>query len=192
MVTSALKSYDFKQCNSSCEIGVSPWKDSGNIPNTSLSSRILKNRRALDFILIKLLSLSIHRKHKTLILGVPEKCYRKVGTISPALSDSTGVGPQWMSWPSRAYRGEVLCTKSLRVDLLPSVSLTPPSPYKLWNKCCHIYWWRIANRGCLLRLSWVVIINLLICCPMMNLNNLYSEFIVARFLGLGDMWLVKP
>lgn len=35
-----------------------------------------------------------------------------------------------------------------------------PPPYKLWNKCFHIYWWRIANRGRLLRLSWVVIINL--------------------------------
>lgn len=34
------------------------------------------------------------------------------------------------SWPSRAYTvGRVLCTKSLRVDLLPSVSITPLSPH---------------------------------------------------------------
>lgn len=80
------------------------------------------------------------------------------GTISKELSDSVGVRPT-IDVPGRAglTRGRVLCTKSLR-RFIAKCPRYPTLPlYKLWNKCCHIYRWRVANRGCLLR---VVIINL--------------------------------
>lgn len=66
-----------------------------------------------------------------------------------ALSDSVGVPLQWMfltepslhCGPSALYQ----ITSTRFIAKCPHYPTLPP--YKSWNKCCHIYRWRIANRG---------------------------------------------